>query len=112
MKLVPPESAPRDPDLLRCRLAVLAAGVLWSLGGLFIKQLSFQSGWHLSALAITCYRSLFAALCLLPFLRGRARPPLPDLAVSISLYTLLLALYVASTQGTTAANATPRRSTR
>ncbi len=93
-----------DPAL-RCRLAVLAAGVLWSTGGLFIKGLTAHSGWQNSALGITCYRSLFAALCLSAALRGRTRPPARELLPSILFYTLLLSLYVASTQGTSAANA-------
>lgn len=87
------------------RLAILAAGALWSLSGLFIKALTVYPGWHCSALGITAYRSFFAALCLLPLLRGRRLPPVRDLLISIGIYTLLLALYVASAQGTTAANA-------
>lgn len=88
-----------EQSLLRSRLALLAAGVLWSLGGVFIKSLP------VGALGITLYRSLFAALCLLPLLRGRRLPKLRDTAVAVLLYTLLLSLYVRSTQGTSAANA-------
>jgi drug/metabolite transporter (DMT)-like permease len=77
----------------------LAAGLLWSLGGVFIKSLP------VSALGITLYRSLFAALCLLPLLRGRRLPKLRDTAAAVFLYLLLLALYIYSTQGTSAANA-------
>jgi drug/metabolite transporter (DMT)-like permease len=94
-----------DAELARCRLALIAAGVLWSLGGLFIKALTQHPAWHSSALGITFYRSLFAALCLLPLLRGRALPRAGDLVFAVGFYSLLLALYVASTQGTTAANA-------
>ncbi len=92
------------------RLALLAAGVLWSLGGVFIK--AFTGGapgvLPVSAAGICCYRSLFAALVLLPFLpRLRAlkghRPW--ELGVPVFLFAALLGLYVASTQGTTAANA-------
>jgi drug/metabolite transporter (DMT)-like permease len=86
-------------------MALVAAGLLWSLGGLFIKALTHHPAWHSSALGITFYRSLFAALCLLPLLRGRALPRAGDLAAAVTFYTLLLGLYVASTQGTTAANA-------
>lgn len=97
---MPSPTYPEDPqELLRCRLALLAAGVLWSLGGVFIKSLP------VGALGITLYRSLFAALCLLPLLRGRKLPRLRDTAVAVLLYTLLLGLYVSSTQGTSAANA-------
>lgn len=96
-----PAGAPEEGEegLLRFRLALAAAGVLWSLGGVFIKSLP------VSALGITFYRSLFAGLCLLPLLRGRARPPLRDTAVAVLLYLALLAMYVAATQGTSAANA-------
>jgi DME family drug/metabolite transporter len=93
------------PTLFRCRLALVAAGVLWSLGGLFIKALTASPDWHSTALGITFYRSLFAAICLLPLLRGRKLPRLGDTVVAVVVYLLLLGLYVASTQGTTAANA-------
>ena len=85
----------------RYRLALLAAGLLWSLGGLLIKSLP------VSALGITCYRSLFAALCLVPLLRagGRRFPSVRDSALAILCYALLLFLYIASAQGTSAANA-------
>lgn len=90
---------------LRYRLALVAAGVLWSLGGLFIKTLTDYPAWESSALGITFYRSLFAALCLAPLLRGRTLPRIGDLLCAVAFYTLLLGLYVASTQGTSAANA-------
>lgn len=102
----------RDSDrreTVRCRLAVMGAGLLWSLGGLFIKGLSGPAGGSVSALGIVCYRSLFAALCLAPFLAqrapGRKHPRAADVAVAVVVYTLLLGLYVAATQGTSAANA-------
>jgi drug/metabolite transporter (DMT)-like permease len=102
--------------MLKYRLALVAAGVFWSLGGLFIKALTTNPVWPCSALAITFYRSFFAALCLaplcfLPLRTGtphRKRPVWPrpgDSLAAILFYTLLLALYVRSTQGTTAANA-------
>jgi drug/metabolite transporter (DMT)-like permease len=73
--------------------------VLWSTGGYFIKEIDA------GALAITFYRCLFAALWLLPFIRGRAFPKPPDAVISIALFTALLALYVGATKETTAANA-------
>lgn len=85
--------------LLKYRLALLAAGLLWSLGGVFIKSLP------VSAVGITFYRSFFAALCLLPLIRGRRMPRIKDVGVAVIFYTLLLGLYISATQGTTAANA-------
>lgn len=97
---------------LQGRLALLGAGVLWSLGGVVIKQLPPVP------LAITFYRSLFAALALLLLvgLRARSRPveatandgarPKPaDLCVSALLFAGLLVTFVTATQWTTAANA-------
>jgi drug/metabolite transporter (DMT)-like permease len=69
------------------------------MGGLIIKSLP------VSAMGITFYRSLFAALCLIPLLRGKPPPKWQDCLVGIAMYTVLLFAYVASTQGTTAANA-------
>lgn len=90
---------------MRYRLALVAAGVLWSMGGLFIKALTVNPDWQSSAVGITFHRSLFAALCLLPLLRGRAFPRLRDTGVAVVTYALLLGLYVSATQGTSAANA-------
>jgi drug/metabolite transporter, DME family len=101
----PTTADPGGESLLRYRVALVAAGVLWSLSGLFIKALTVHPAWQSSALSITFHRSLFAALCLLPLLRGRTHPRPGHILFSILLYTLLLALYVASAQGTTAANA-------
>ncbi len=93
------------PSLGQHRLAVVLAGVLWSTGGFFIKTLSANPAWHASALAITSYRSFFAALVLLPLLWGRKLPPLRESLVSIVIYFVLLVTYVAANQGTSAANA-------
>lgn len=92
-------------DLGRYRAALLLAAVLWSVGGVAIKLLTGPGAWQSTALGITFYRSLFAALCLLPLLRGRTLPRLGDTLVAVVIYTTLLSLYVAATQGTTAANA-------
>jgi drug/metabolite transporter (DMT)-like permease len=86
-------SLPLSPT--EARLSLLAAGVLWSCGGVFIK------GSTASAASITFYRSLFAALVLLPWLRGRQRPRSGDWVVGAQLYAALLLCYVASTQQTT-----------
>ncbi len=83
----------------RGRLYVLTAAFLWSLGGVFIKEISA------GASSITFFRCLFAAAILAPLASGRrfARPG--DIVVSIALFSALLGLYVGSTKATTAANA-------
>ncbi len=60
--------APQLPSLFgieRGRLLILAAAILWSLAGVFIKFLDIHP------LAIVFYRSLFAALVFTPFLKRR-----------------------------------------
>jgi drug/metabolite transporter (DMT)-like permease len=90
------------PEHRRGLLAVLAAAVLWSTGGLFIKWVDVD------ALAITMWRSLLAGATLAIVLRPpmvwpwRARPLLWGLAIS---YALMLLLFVTATRLTTAANA-------
>jgi len=90
------------PDHRQGLLAVVAAAVLWSTGGLFIKWVS------LDAFGVTMWRSLLAGTTMA--LLTRTRPPLPwradwltwSLAVS---YALMLVLFVSATKLTTAANA-------
>jgi drug/metabolite transporter, DME family len=86
-------------DVLLGRLALLGAGVLWSLGGVCIKSLTAGS------VAIAGYRCLFAALAVLPLLRRGEWPPRRELVASVGLYAVMLVTYIAAVQGTTAANA-------
>lgn len=81
------------------RLYVLAGAVLWSTGGVFIKEIDA------GALSITFFRCLFAALWVAPFAWGKRFPRPLDAVVSIVLFTGLLGMYVAATKETTAANA-------
>ena len=81
------------------RLYVLAGAVLWSTGGVFIKEIDA------GALSITFFRCLFSALWVAPFIWGRRFPRPFDAAISILLFTGLLGLYVGATKETTAANA-------
>ena len=77
----------------------MAAAVLWSLGGVFIKEIDA------GAASITFFRCLFAAALLAPLLGGRRFAHPSDIAVSIVFFAALLGLYVGSTKATTAANA-------
>ncbi len=104
------EPAP-NASLPQGRLALLAAGVLWSLGGVCIKRLP------VGAVALTFYRSLFAALTLFlvvgagewarrsPRQSARLMPSPRELAVSALLFAVMLVSFVAATRLTTAANA-------
>jgi len=83
-------------------IAVLAAAILWSSGGLFIKAVS------LDALGVTMWRSLLAGLALAFFTRTRLPHPLRasrlEWALAVS-YALMLVFFVSATKLTTAANA-------
>lgn len=83
-------------------VAILAAAVLWSTGGLFIKWVS------LDAIGITLWRSVFAGLTLALVFRVPLRVPpgerLLTFAIALS-YAAMLLLFVVATRLTTAANA-------
>jgi drug/metabolite transporter (DMT)-like permease len=83
----------------RGRLLVLAAALLWSLAGVFIKFL------NLPPLTIVFYRSLFAALVFTPFLRRSAARLSAPILVSTLTYTAAISAFVAANKLTTAANA-------
>src|SRR5438477_3900167 len=80
-------------------LLVLGAAILWSTGGLFIKAT------HLSALELSFGRSLLAAVTLVIVTRREGFGLNRVSALTSSLYTALLLLFVLSTKLTTAANA-------
>jgi len=62
----PSAPPPADRALAQARLLALAAAVLWSLGGFFVKAPHFQ-GWPGPALA--GWRAAFACLVLVPLVR-------------------------------------------
>jgi DME family drug/metabolite transporter len=80
-------------------LLVLAAAVIWSTGGLFIKWTS------LSGLELSFGRSLFAAITVALFTRREGFGLNPITALASILYAALLLLFVLATKATTAANA-------
>lgn len=83
---------------MRGRLLVLAAALLWSLAGVFIKFL------EVPPLTIVFYRSLFAALVFTPFLRRGALLK-GSIVVSAVTYTAAISAFVSANKLTTAANA-------
>jgi drug/metabolite transporter (DMT)-like permease len=81
------------------RRDVLAAALLWSLGGVFAKSLD------LDGLTIAFYRGLFAGLVLLPIVpraRWVFRPAMIPLGICFGAMT---GLYIGAIKATTAANA-------
>jgi drug/metabolite transporter (DMT)-like permease len=81
------------------RSFILIAGLLWSLAGIFIKSLA------LPAVVIVFYRSLFASLFFLLFLRKRKWKVSFPILISVTSYTAAISLFVLSNKLTTAANA-------
>ncbi len=93
-----------NTDLDRCTFAspllfVLAAALLWSTGGLFIKWTS------LSGLELSCFRSFFALLTVALFTRHEGFGLNGITAAAAILYAVLVILFVMATKQTTAANA-------
>lgn len=102
MDWVPPRFPLRSramSELRRGRLLLLFAGILWSLGGVFVKSIEAP------APVISTLRGLFAALVLLPLVRRRPSGDLRVMLSSIVLYTGVVGLFVWSTKLTSAANA-------
>jgi drug/metabolite transporter (DMT)-like permease len=81
------------------RLVILAAAILWSLAGVFIKFLD------LHPLAIVFYRSLFASLVFMPFLKRRDFRCNGTILVSVLTYTAAISAFVSANKLTSAANA-------
>jgi drug/metabolite transporter (DMT)-like permease len=85
--------------MLRSRLLLLAAAVLWSTAGAAIKSCGLD-GWQIAG-----GRSLVAAAFLVAVVpEARVRPTLRVIAVSIA-YAFTVVLFVLATKLTTAANA-------
>jgi drug/metabolite transporter (DMT)-like permease len=90
---------PRTHHLDGGRLFILAAAVLWSLAGVFIKFLD------LHPLVIVFYRSLFASLVFMPFLKRTGFQFNRAILVSVVSYTAAISAFVSANKLTSAANA-------
>jgi DME family drug/metabolite transporter len=91
------------PSLLRGRLCIVLAAVLWSLGGLFTRVLGHDTPLRLGdeavgGLTIAFYRVFFAGLVLLPTLRRADlsfRPLLPAMVACFAVMNLTFVLAMA-----------------
>ena len=86
-------------DLNRGRLLILLSAFFWSLAGVFIKFLD------LDPLTIVFYRSLFASLVFIPFLKLSEFRFNTAIVVSVISYTAAITAFVSANKLTTAANA-------
>src|SRR5438270_10572931 len=94
---------PAAPSLLRGRLCIALAAILWSLSGLFTRVLGHDTPLRLGpepvgGLTIAFYRVLFAGLVLVPTLRPgdvTFRPLLPAMVVCFALMNLTFVLAMA-----------------
>ena len=77
-------------QMRRARLQLVAAAVLWSLAGVFIKFLP------LPALTIVFYRSLFAGLFFLFFSQSSAAISRGALFIAVASYTAAISSFVAA----------------
>ena len=92
-----PEERPITVRAGRC--TILAAAVLWSLGGVVTKSLDLDGS------TIAFYRGLFAGLVLVPLVppaRWRFHPALVPLGI---IFGAMTGLYIGAVKATTAANA-------
>lgn len=89
-------------DLLDHRkgiLAVIAAAILWSTGGIFIKLIT------LNAFQISCLRSIFAAIVFIVLFKKKLLDVNGLTFLNAFFYAAILVLFVIATKMTTAANA-------
>jgi drug/metabolite transporter, DME family len=81
------------------RLFILAASVLWSLGGVLAKEIGLGGG------PLAFWRSLVAGLVLLPFVPARHRVFRPSMVPMGLAFAATMGFYLGSVKATTAANA-------
>ena len=95
-----------QPSILRYRLLLVLAAVLWSLSGLFVKSpllavIPLDSRGPLLA----CWRAIFAGLFFVPFVRPSALRWRRGLVPMVVAFTLMNVLFVSSMTRTTSAAA-------
>jgi drug/metabolite transporter (DMT)-like permease len=93
------DAARLDHQARLARLYLVLAAVLWSLAGVFIKLLS------VSPLTLVFYRSLFASLFFVLFVRKSVVIRRGVLLLSMISYTAAISSFVSANRLTTAANA-------
>jgi len=105
-----PGSSPQRALIVRGRLCVIAAALLWSTGSAFAKVLTRETplGLHsptLDPMQIASLRVLFAGLVLLPLLRRRDFSFRPMMVATAICFALLNVSFMTAMMKGTAANA-------
>src|SRR5712691_8697595 len=96
-------SPPRSLSSKRGRLLLIAAAVLWSLSGVIVKSPPLQDiPLDDRGLLLACYRALFAAVGLLPFVSWRRVRLRRKLIPSVASFTLMNVLFVTAMTRTSA----------
>jgi drug/metabolite transporter (DMT)-like permease len=93
------EAAPSDRHARLARLYLVLAAILWSLAGVFIKFLS------LPPLSLVFYRSFFASLFFVFFVKKTSTARRGVLLLAMISYTAAISSFVSANRLTTAANA-------
>jgi len=98
------------PSLLRGRLVIALAAVLWSLSGLFTRVLGHDTPVRLGpepvdGLTIAFYRVFFAGLVLVPTLRRRDLSFRPSMLVMVGIFALMNLTFVLALAGGKSSNA-------
>ena len=96
---MPPSSTGFKRHLDSGRVLIFLAALLWSLAGVFIKLLEIHP------LTIVFYRSLFASLVFVPFLKASQFRFNAAIIISVFSYTAAITAFVSANKLTTAANA-------
>jgi drug/metabolite transporter (DMT)-like permease len=102
---------PPDPAaLLRARLMLVMAAVLWSTSSVFIRLLQQPGPLGLNEPALTplqlaFYRSVFAGVCLLPLVRRRDVRLRPSMGLMVLFFGVMTGLYLSALGLGPAANA-------
>jgi drug/metabolite transporter (DMT)-like permease len=108
--VTPPDPSSQVPSLLRGRLSIALAAVLWSTSGGLVKLLTQDTPLQLhvprlTPLQLACFRLLFAGLVLLPTVRRSEITFRPLMLVMVGVFVLMNVMYIRAMALGTAANA-------